>query len=294
MQLEINNLIYQELSITTSNDEHKQIANILESIGADAITYMSKNNNVWISDDSSLNLIGDVIIKAIFAEDFNKQIIDLLFANQFEYSWLKLSPDDWLNKWRENIEIITINNKINICASWLELPQNSLPNLILDPGMAFGTGKHPTTYVCLSILSNIDLKDKTVLDLGCGSGILGIAALILGAKHVVFSDIDPIALEVTKENCDINKIESSKYTLLTKEQLDNNDQFKPDLIIANILAKTLIQIKNEIYKLCNIKTEIVLSGILDQQKESVVNSYPEFQFETYTEAEWVGLHGKHN
>ena len=148
--------------------------------------------------------------------------------------------------------------------------------LLLDPGLAFGTGTHPTTAMCLEWLSSAELKDKTVLDFGCGSGILAIAALLLGAKHAVCVDIDPQALTATRDNARVNGVESRITTLLPGEFTAAPHA----VVLANILANPLIQLSGLLTQCAATGASLVMAGLLERQADEVRAAYQaHFDFE---------------
>ena len=169
-------------------------------------------------------------------------------------------------------------------------PDLAATNIILDPGLAFGTGGHPTTALCLSWLAENNLKDLTVVDYGCGSGILAIAALKLGAKCVIGIDIDPQALEASRQNASRNNIPENQLQLYLPEQFK---LVAADLLIANILAGPLIQLAEKFKRLVKPGGEILLSGILGQQTDEIQSAYQtNFELGPTTSSEgWVRVTG---
>jgi len=139
----------------------------------------------------------------------------------------------------------------------------------MDPGLAFGSGSHETTHLCLEYLSTSNLRELTVIDYGCGSGILGIAALLLGAKNVLAIDIDKQALLATKENARKNFIESQIITVFPKD----TPRTKGDIVIANIFMNSLIELKEKFIELMHSNTVLVVSGVLDNQLDFFLESY---------------------
>jgi len=142
----------------------------------------------------------------------------------------------------------------------------------MDPGLAFGSGSHETTHLCLEYLDSSNLKDLTVIDYGCGSGILGIAALSLGAKNVVAVDIDPQAIIATKENAKINNVDK-KISIVSPDSLLDTEV---DLLIANILSNPLMTLRDKFIDLIKSNGRIVISGIMKKQLLKVSKYYEEF------------------
>jgi ribosomal protein L11 methyltransferase len=169
------------------------------------------------------------------------------------------------------------------------VPQPDAVNILLDPGMAFGTGTHPTTAMCLRWVDANPPTGKTVVDFGCGSGILGIAALLFDAKHVIGIDIDQQALIATKDNAERNKV-GDKFSLYLPTQQPNT---QVDLVMANVLAGPLRELADTILDFVAPGGQLVLSGILERQIEGVIEAYqPQIQFDTPTiDGDWAMLSG---
>jgi len=161
--------------------------------------------------------------------------------------------------------------------------------VMLDPGLAFGTGTHPTTSLCLQWLDALDLNEKLVVDFGCGSGILGIAALKLGAKYVHGIDIDPQALIASKDNAQRNQVEDRLAVYLPKNQPD----LQADIVLANILAGPLRELRQVITHYCRTGGKLVLSGILATQADEINQLYSEdFKMEPNAiEGDWARVSG---
>ena len=160
---------------------------------------------------------------------------------------------------------------------------------MLDPGLAFGTGTHPTTGLCLDYLCQQDLAGARLLDFGCGSGILGIAALKLGASRVIAVDNDPQALTATMDNARRNKV-SDRMQIITPEQ---TQQLPVDVVLANILASTLIALVETIGPLASGGGRLALSGILRDQVDEVSSCYQPYldRISVETREDWALLHG---
>ena len=162
-------------------------------------------------------------------------------------------------------------------------------NLSLDPGLAFGTGSHPTTHLWLRWLDQQDLSGKTVIDYGCGSGVLGIAALLLGAKQVIAVDNDPQALLASRDNAQRNNIASDRLITYLPDDVPANLQV--DVMIANILAAPLISLAPKLCVMTKPKGLLCLAGLLDNQIDAVSAPYSE-QFKFFSpaiESEWAQL-----
>jgi ribosomal protein L11 methyltransferase len=180
-----------------------------------------------------------------------------------------------------------------VCPSWYEPKPDQGTVIEIDPGMAFGTGSHETTRLCLNYLSGADLAEKSVIDFGCGSGILGIAASKLGARFVTGVDIDQRAVQTASENALKNGVDT--FTALVNDAFFAQDaqRSRADVVIANILANTLVELSVEISKLVAPGGILMLSGILSTQAGFVRAAYEwGFIFEEFQEQDWVLLVGK--
>ena len=177
----------------------------------------------------------------------------------------------------------------------MQAPEPDAVNIKLDPCLAFGTGNHASTFLCLQWLGKINLKDKIVIDYGCGSGILGVAALLLGAKKVYATDIDPQAVLATKQNAELNGVLEHLYVGLPEEfNIEFNHQ-KADVFVANILAGPLMALAPEFSTLIKSEGEFALAGILEEQVTDVSAVYSQF-FDIIEvekrEEQWCRISGK--
>ncbi len=231
-------------------------------------------------------------IQALFNDSVDiKEIQDELILNfkdiDFKFTASSVSETDWVKLSQSQFKPICIKNRINIVPSWHKINNPKLINIILDPGLAFGTGAHPTTHLCTEWLIDNVSKEKKVLDYGCGSGILAIAAFKLGAKMVKGVDIDPQAIIASKENGNVNECNI--------DWLNTNEDFKfqTDLLVANILSSALSVLAPLLASYCAPKGKIALSGILESQENQIKKIYePWFNFEkTLKNNGWVCLSG---
>ncbi|WP_299979854.1 50S ribosomal protein L11 methyltransferase [uncultured Pseudoteredinibacter sp.] len=202
--------------------------------------------------------------------------------------WEQLEDKDWEREWMKNYHPIKCADNFWICPSWIEPPEPEAINLMLDPGLAFGTGTHPTTFLCLQWLAQQDIEKQSVIDYGCGSGILAIGALLKGADSAIGVDIDPQALIATRENTERNHLPKDSITVF----LPNKCPQEPaDLMLANILAGPLAELAPSLSSLTKLGGKLCLSGILHNQAEVVMQAYrPWFNFaEPQQREEWVCL-----
>jgi len=200
-----------------------------------------------------------------------------------------LEDRDWVRAWMEHFEPMRFGERLWIVPGGFEAPEPDAVNIQLDPGLAFGTGTHPTTALCLEWLADTPLTGKTVIDYGCGSGILAIAALLLGAERAIACDIDPQALIATRENARKNRVADRLHCCDPDEVPDE----PADLVIANILAGPLVELAPRLTALTRSGGRLVLSGVLESQLEAVEQAYRDhFDFDTPAVLEgWGRLHG---
>ena len=271
----------------------------LESSGALSIFIQDKNLNnsneelIFGEPHSGPNKFWATSqIQALFSDSVDiKRIQHELISNfkdiNFVFTTSFVSETDWVKLSQSQFEPICIKNRIKIVQSWNEIENPKLINIILDPGLAFGTGAHPTTHLCTEWLIDNVSKEKKVLDYGCGSGILAIAAHKLGAKIVKGVDIDPQAIIASKENGAINQCNIQWLNT------DKNFKFQADLVIANILSSALSVLAPLLASYCSPKGKIALSGILESQESQIKKIYsPWFKFEkTIKNGGWICLSG---
>lgn len=207
---------------------------------------------------------------------------------ELDCRWSPLEDRDWEREWMKHYQPIRCGERLWICPSWIEPPEPQAINLLLDPGLAFGTGTHPTTFLCLQWLDTLELNGKTVTDYGCGSGILAIAALLLGAESANCIDIDPQALTATHDNALRNHLALAKIPVFLPQQAPAQPT---DLVIANILAGPLVALAPKLAELTNPGGRLCLSGLIETQAEEVIASYaPWFDFDPPAQQEqWIRL-----
>lgn len=204
-----------------------------------------------------------------------------------EHFWEQLEDKDWEREWMANYHAIRCGERLWICPSWQQPPEPDKVNLMLDPGLAFGTGTHPTTFLCMQWIDQQDFTDKEVIDYGCGSGILALAAAKLGAARVTGTDIDPHAMDAARYNAERNG--ATLELLHSRENIDHT----ADVVVANILANPLTVLAPLLCGLTRSGGRIALSGILAAQTDMVRAAYrPAFELEVAGEREgWVLLTG---
>lgn len=200
-----------------------------------------------------------------------------------------VADQDWERSWMERYKPLRFGQRLWVCPSWLAPPDPSAVTIMLDPGLAFGSGTHATTALCLEWLERQSLAGKTVIDYGCGSGILAIAALKLGARAAWGIDTDPQALAVSRENAARNGI-GSELTLLLPEQAPAG--MVADIVLANILAKPLMELAGRLTALVRPGGGLALSGLLANQTEEVSRHYvQDFDLTVEIRDDWALLSG---
>lgn len=221
---------------------------------------------------------------AIAAEAFNMGKIEILEDTPMEDA-------DWVRITQAQFQPIQVSKRLWIVPTWHELPDENAINLRLDPGVAFGTGSHSTTHLCLQWLDEHVKKGDSVLDYGCGTGILGIAAKLVGAGAVLGTDIDPLAVEASDANAEMNEVEA----LFVKPH--DMPEGKFDVVVANILRGPLVQLAPILLGRVAEKGSLVLSGILAEQADDIIAAYakvdPSIRLSLWKqEEEWVCLAGQ--
>jgi ribosomal protein L11 methyltransferase len=242
-------------------------------------------------------LWGNTDVIALFdAETDMNEIVSLLkqahhLDEHTAYKIEQIEDKDWEREWMDNFHPMQFGQRLWICPSWHEVPDQNAVNVMLDPGLAFGTGTHPTTALCLEWLDGLDLTGKTVIDFGCGSGILAIAALKLGAKNAIGIDIDPQAILASRNNAKQNGVANRLQLFLSD---DKPADLKADVVVANILAGPLKELYPIISQLVKEGGDLGLSGILETQAQSVCDAYTQsFDLDPVAvKEEWCRITGK--
>ena len=287
-----------KLKLRTNQDQAQALADALEEWGAISVTLEDAADQPIFETHWDKNpLWSQVQVTGLFPEHTNT---DDILARAANLMGLAESPpheidllgdEDWAHSWMAHYKPLQVGRSLWVVPSWCSPPEPNAVNIILDPGLAFGTGDHPTTSLCLAWLAEQTLAGKTVLDYGCGSGILSIAALKLGAREACAVDIDAQAIEVTRRNAVHNGIDSGLNVMLPSELPPG---FQADIVIANILFGTLIELAADIKSRVRPGGRLVLSGLLgsDQAVEVRPHYEPPFVFEQRERQQWVLLAGR--
>lgn len=261
-------------------DQAEQLSDILEAEGAVSVVLTDKNDDPILEPaPGSTPLWPEIVLEALFTEEMLARQMQTFLTEQhphFVCTLEVLADQDWVKLSMENFQPQQFGKNLWVCPTWSTAPDPAAVNLILDPGLAFGTGTHPTTALCLTWLAEADLANRTIIDFGCGSGILAIAALKLGARQAQAVDIDPQALQATENNASLNDIKPEQLICGSPEILEK----KQDLVIANILLTPLLDLAARFHTLLNENGWLVVSGLLKEQTGQLIEAYaPLFRHE---------------
>ena len=274
-----------------------KVTELFENCGALSVTVTSANGQEiydeafpsepqWHFQTLTGIFDAEVVVSDVLAK------VDECLGSPQEVHCCDLHEKDWETKWQQGIKPIKVGTNLWVCPSWCTPVEQDAVNLIIDPGLAFGTGSHETTKLCLDYLSKENLKGKQVMDFGCGSGILGIAACKLGAQSVVGVDIDQHAVNTTRHNIQVNGVQQN-MSVYTNSEFNQLRPRKFDLVVANILANTLIELKDFLSALLRQGGTLLMSGILVKQVGMVKQIYDlDLEFEELQNKDWVLLVGK--
>ncbi|MFB9136497.1 50S ribosomal protein L11 methyltransferase [Vibrio olivae] len=287
-----------QIKLNATNQNAEQIGDMLmEETGALSVTFLDAHDTpVFEPLPGETRLWGDTDILALYdAECDSNWVIEQIktshmLAQDFAYKVEQLEDKDWEREWMDNFHPMKFGDRLWICPSWRDIPEPDAINVMLDPGLAFGTGTHPTTALCLEWLEGLDLAGKTVIDFGCGSGILAIAAIKLGAERVIGIDIDPQALQASKDNAERNGVADQLNVFLPQDQPQD---LVADVVVANILAGPLRELSPVISGLVKPNGVLAMSGVLDTQAQDVASYYQEqFSLDVIKEQnEWCRISG---
>lgn len=267
-----------QIKLNATADNAEAIGDMLmEETGAVSVTFLdAQDTPVFEPLPGETRLWGDTDVVGLYdAETDMNFVLEMLknsplIADDFAYKVEQLEDKDWEREWMENFHPMRFGRRLWICPSWREAPEPDAVNVMLDPGLAFGTGTHPTTSLCLEWLDGQDLAGKTVIDFGCGSGILAIAALKLGAEKVIGIDIDPQAILASRDNAERNGVADKLELFLPQDQPEG---LTADVVVANILAGPLRELSPVIKSLVKDNGLLAISGVLETQAEDVASFY---------------------
>lgn len=278
-----------EISVNTSPERLDEVCERLEELGAggliieDEAEYMSfleNNRQYWdyIDEELRRSIAGVSRVRFYLEASMSgraelERIKNALPEENF--SCVTVRDEDWENNWKQYYKPIEVGERLLIVPEWEEAPETGERRIIrLNPGLIFGTGGHATTRMCLEELENC-CEGKSVLDLGCGSGILSIAAILLGAERAVGCDIDPKAPDVARENAAMNGIDADRYTVFAGDVISDRE-FKRKIkgerygvVLANIVADVIIALSEHVGDFLNDDGTFICSGIIDGRQDEV-------------------------
>lgn len=291
-------MAWHQISVITSEDTAPKVADFFSDLGAVSVTYMdAKDEPIYEPAIGETKIWAQTRIIALYELTVDPENMKCRTLKHFQQEALEdwvfeeIADQAWERAWMEYYRPMKFAGKLWVCPTGQEQREENTVCLILDPGLAFGTGTHPTTALCLEWLASHDVTGKTVIDYGCGSGILAIAALLLGAKMVYAVDIDPQAITATEGNAVKNNVQDKIICCLPEQFKATN--VKADVVLANILAKPLIDMVGLITGLVVSKGQLVLSGILSEQADSIIDTYQTFLplNKPVQQEDWVRLAG---
>lgn len=294
-----------EIALWLEGEERERVEESLEELGAVAITLYSDDAEPLLEPlPGETPYWTELWVAGLFegsrdGEALTQQLRQRLGASR-ELRLREVDEQEWSRAWQQDLAPLWFGRErgappqsdsagasgIWVVPSHCPLPSDDAPKIVMDPGLAFGSGSHPTTQLCLSSLASQPPRAKQVIDYGCGSGILSLAALRLGAAQLWAIDIDPQALEATERNADRNGIAAGTLSITTPDQLP---PLQVDLIVANILARTLLELLDELAERLRIGGRLLLSGITAEQRDVVMAAYSrQFQIVGSSQLEeWV-------
>ncbi len=272
-------MTWHQLSITAEKKIASQISDLFTDLGAVSVTYMDAEDQPVYEPKPGETRIWDATqVIALFEITAEPELVKTMLFSHFPESALvnwhqeQLEDQVWERSWMEYFKPMKFGKRLWVCPTDQEKSELGTVCMTLDPGLAFGTGTHPTTSLCLDWLAENEIQGKTVIDYGCGSGILAVAAALLGAKSIVAIDIDPQALTATQDNARKNSVQHLIQT-------STPEDFSPilaDIVLANILAKPLMDLTEQLANRVTANGHLILSGILKEQADSVMNKYQSF------------------
>ncbi len=285
-----------QLSIEANRHQSEDLSELLTEAGAVAVTLQdAEDKPIFEPPPGTTPLWQRIILTGLFAADSDMtavlEFIQSEHGASLKYTLNPLEDKDWIRAWMDDFKPIKFGRRLWICPSWHAPPDKQAVNIMLDPGLAFGTGTHPTTALCLAWLDEHFSEPVEVIDYGCGSGILGIAASLLKSPHVYAVDLDPQALIATTDNAEKNHVKEIIETCSVDEFNKEYAALQCPLLMANILAGPLIELSPVLASHVSHGGLIVLSGILAEQTDKIIQAYqPWFTVSDISQKEdWVRI-----
>jgi len=285
-----------QIILETSREQCGSLEDALLDQGALSVTYVDAGDQPLFEPDPGETPLWDAVrLVGLFPAEAPMDTVIAQLKNLYGDKFPKhrteiLEDKDWIREWMDQFQPMQFGERLWIVPSWTKPPQPDAVNLMLDPGLAFGTGTHATTSLCLQWLDAHPPENLSVIDYGCGSGVLGIAALLLGCNAMCGIDIDPQALTATHQNAKQNGINDDQYSVYLPAQAPHE---VADMVLANILAGPLMTLSEDISSRVKPGGHLIMSGILASQAQDVIAAYhAEFDFEAVAEQDgWVRLAG---
>ena len=298
---------WYEIIVSTSSEGTELIADAFFSIGClggvkiidkNDILDIIKNREMWdYIDEDLLKKSETAYVSGFVSEEEKEQKIKELTdflddrkLNYCEINTLLIDDESWYESWKKYYKPIVAGRYV-IVPKWLSFDNtDSLTKILMDPGMAFGTGEHESTKMCLMLLSEIQVKGKSVIDVGTGSGILGIAAIKSGASSCYMCDIDCVAVKAAKENASLNGVENN--VVIELNDLLSDKSKTADVVLANLTADILTRLSDGLKDHINNQGKLICSGIIHSRKEEVIATYKKAGFtleKEVTMGEWNAL-----
>ena len=290
-------MIWKQISFEVKKSETDLVSEVLMGLGSISITYSDAlDDAIYEPPVGQTPLWDNVKVNALFSSEVNQKSIETSISdicNIVVIDTVTLKDRVWEEECQKDFPSMRFGKRLWVCPSWdtESILSNDSIVIHMDPGLAFGTGTHQTTSLCLEYLDSNPPKNLRVIDFGCGTGILAIAAAKFGAKSVIAIDNDPQAVLSSKENVAKNKCEN---TITTIHSIDQESDNKCDLLIANILANPLVELEPLFSDLVHTNGMLLLSGILKEQVDRVVKCYSiNFSnIEVANKGEWFRISGK--
>ena len=272
-------MTWLQLRLDTSAEQAPRAEDAMLALGAASVTLQDNADQpLFAQDHPTQELWRETRVSGLFPADADVNELSSALCSSLGVdaaSALRaeiLEDKDWEREWMQHYAPLQFADTLWLCPSWMSPPDPDATNIMLDPGLAFGTGTHPTTAMCMAELAAVTPPGGQVVDFGCGSGVLGIAALLLGAEHVLATDTDPRALSATWANAERNNVAAGRLTVCHPERLSGRE--KADLVVANILAGPLCELAGQLCKMLKPGGRLLLSGILASQLEMLQAAYP--------------------
>lgn len=289
-------MTWLQLKIETTKADAPTFEELLEDLGAAAVLMEDSADQPLLEPPPGAQPLWDATrVVGIFTVDSEMDAVVEYLEAQIGHPLPPhrievLEDKDWVRAWMDHYHPMCFGDRLWVVPSWTPPPRPDAINLLLDPGLAFGTGTHPTTALCLEWLDKLDLKDKVVVDYGCGSGILAVAALLLGAREAYCVDLDPQALVATRNNAGHNKVGDRVHVFLPEDM----PAVTADVVVANILAGPLAMLAPTLAGFCRPGGDLALSGIIQPQVAELREVYGQwFDMDglAVKEEDWCRLSG---